>query len=73
MKTGPRARGGKRTSGATIPEDRREAKQVLLRLTESQRNELDALADAWGTTRSGAVVRLVAEATALETRRAPNP
>jgi predicted DNA-binding protein len=51
-----------RTSGPTIPEDRRVAKQTMLRLPDSTRDALDALAARWETTRSGAVVRLVSEA-----------
>lgn len=53
----------KRTSGPTIPEDRRAAKQVLLRLPDATREDLDALAASWRTTRSDAVARLVAAAT----------
>lgn len=48
-----------RTSGQTIPEDRRERRQVLLRLTDDERARLDAVASAWGVSRSDAVVRLV--------------
>ena len=50
-------------SGPTQAEGDRRAKQVLLRLTPTTTRALDAIAERRGTTRSGAVSLLVAEAT----------
>lgn len=53
----------KKASGANIPEAQRGTVQVKLRLPPDVAEELDALAESWGLTRSGAVARLVEERT----------
>ena len=58
--------GRKKASGANIPEAQRGRQgggevQVKLRMSEADRDDLDDLAERWGLTRSGAVVRLVAK------------
>lgn len=60
-----------RTSGPTVPEARRERKQVLLRLSDAERDALDALADGWGLSRSDAVVRLIEAASPRARAAAP--
>lgn len=49
-------------SGPTQPEDERERRGVLIRLSPDELAVLDAVAARWGLTRSAAVVRLAREA-----------
>ena len=48
-------------SGPTQPEDERRRGQVLLRLSPAELRALDAVARAWGVSRSDAVARLSQE------------
>ncbi len=50
----------KKASGVNIPEAQRSTVQVKLRLPDDVLEDLDALAERWGITRSGAVARMVA-------------
>ena len=49
-------------SGPTVPEDRRQRARCTLRLPAVEIDRLDALAERWGTSRSDAVLRLLATA-----------
>lgn len=55
----------KKASGVNIPEARRGTIQLKLRLPPDVADDLDTLAERWGITRSGAVARLVEEASEL--------
>lgn len=64
---GPRmATKKKKASGVNIPNRQRHTVQLLLRLPPDIAEDLDDLAERWGLTRSGAVGRLVEEATDVE-------
>jgi hypothetical protein len=49
----------KRASGPTQPENERRRKQVLLRLTDEERDKLDNVANSCGMNRSVTVMLLV--------------
>ncbi len=49
----------KKASGVNIPNSQRSTVQVLLRLPPEVAEDLDALAERWGLTRSGTVAKLL--------------
>lgn len=53
----------KKASGVNIPEAQRGTVQIKLRLPPDVAEDLDALAERWGVTRSGAVARMVEQET----------
>jgi hypothetical protein len=61
----------KKASGVNIPEAQRGTVAVKLRLPPDVADDLDDLAARWRLTRSGAVARLVEQATDAQTNGGP--
>jgi len=59
---GPMVEKKKKASGVNIPEAQRGTVAVKLRVPPDVKDDLDALAERWGLTVSGAVARLVERA-----------